>query len=229
MIKAIYFDLDNTLVNRDASIDRFVSCFVQRFSSDLRRINALQVGDIIKKQDNGGYLSDNSPYSHIFEAGGAELSVQLPWKNKRSAQELSQYWQHNFPRCAVEMNGAANLLNYLSYRKYHLGVISNGADLSRRVTINATSFSHLFSQVVSSDGFGVSKPDPLIFTDTTRQAGFETNECVYVGDHPVKDALGAINAGMTAVWLAGFHENIDLPQNVLTVNSLAEVLDVLGL
>ncbi len=82
-------------------------------------------------------------------------------------------------------------------------------------------------KVVGSSG--VSKPDPFIFTHTVRQAGFEPNECVYIGDHPLNDIMGATRAGMTAVWLAGFHTDVTLPINAPVVQNLVDVIHALNL
>ncbi|MGF1761766.1 HAD family hydrolase, partial [Aliivibrio kagoshimensis] len=100
---------------------------------------------------------------------------------------------------------------------------------SRRSTLDATSFNHLFSQMVSSESFGVSKPDPSIFEHTAKLAGYKTEECLYFGDHPVKDILGATGSGMRAVWLAGFHDEISLPKEVVMVNNLNDALKIVNL
>ncbi len=229
MIKAIYFDLDNTLVNRDASIDKFAHHLIKTMSFELRNACPIQVSNIIKEQDCGGYLTENSAYSKILQALGCELSLKLSWIKNKRPEDLSLFWTNDFPKCTVEMSGAANLINYLHQQAYHLGVISNGAELSRRSTLEATSFKHLLSQMVSSENFGVSKPDPSIFEHTAKLAGYKTEECIYFGDHPVNDILGATGSGMRAVWLAGFHDEIILPKETVIVNNLNDVLKVLSL
>ncbi|MER2496211.1 HAD family hydrolase [Vibrio neptunius] len=229
MIKAIYFDLDNTLVDRNASIDKFAHHFVDVFSADLQESCPVLVSSIVKEQDNGGYLPSDSKYSKIFQAIGCELSIQLDWVNSQRPEKLSEFWKTAFSKCTVEMKGAADLVEYLHQQKYHLGVISNGAEKSRLSTIEATSFGHLFSQVVSSEKFGISKPEPSIFKCTASQANFEAHECIYIGDHPIKDVLGASRAGLRAVWLKGFHDEIDFPQDTVIVNNLDAVREALSL
>jgi len=229
MIKAIYFDLDNTLVDRSASIDEFARRFVKTFSSELKNTTPPQVSNIVKELDNGGYLPSDSKYNKIFKAVGGELSNQLAWVRRLSADTISDYWKAEFPKCSVEMDGATALVTHLHQKKYHLGIISNGAEQSRLSTIKATSFGHLFTQIVSSEKFGMSKPEPSIFEHTVSLANYKACECVYIGDHPIKDVQGASNAGMKAVWLRGFHEEIVLPNGTVTVNRLNEIRKVLGL
>ncbi|SHO55677.1 HAD family hydrolase [Vibrio quintilis] len=227
MIRAVYFDLDNTLVERNASIDQFSRIFIRHFSRQLLHPSFRQVSDLIKQTDNGGYLVNNSPYQRIYQAIGAELALQLGWHDPVPATELEAFWKAEFPRSAAEMPGAAALIRQLVQSGYHVGIISNGAEWSRRATLAATTFGELIQQLVSSERFGVSKPDPSIFTDTARAAGFSSGECIYIGDHPEKDIRGAMNAGMQAVYLSGFHPDIPVPDGAPVIHHLSEVMHVI--
>ncbi|MBF9002866.1 HAD family hydrolase [Vibrio nitrifigilis] len=223
-IKAIYFDLDNTLVHRNASIDRFSEGFVQRYVSLLSHVSCEQVANLIKTIDNGGYLGDKRRYRKISQAIGAELSTKLCWQQPIAADQLERDWKTHFPQSTVEMPSATKVLNELAKKGYYLAIISNGGQQSRINTLAATSFSPLIHHLVSSEQFGAKKPDPAIFLETISQAGFRPNECVYVGHHPVNDMQGAYNAGMHAVWLAGFHERAGLPTPAYVIQSLPELL-----
>lgn len=222
-IKAVYFDLDNTLVDRTASIERFASTFIEKYASYLFNPDAGSISSIIKAFDNGGYLAADSKYGKIYEAVGCELSNQLDWKDKVSAQELIDFWKVVFPQSAVEMVGAKSLLDSLYKQGYFLGIISNGAHVSRVQTLAATSFYSQISQVVSSEAFGKKKPNPDIFIDTMTSQGFSGNECMYVGDHPVNDAIGSLNSGMRSVLLKGYHSLDSLPDSVFQIECLGEV------
>lgn len=227
MIKAVYFDLDNTLVHRSASIDKFTISFLDTYKSQLNDLNESTISSIIKSIGNGGYLSENSKYSKIFEAIGEELVLRLNWKVKPTSHELSEYWRIVFPQSSVEMPGAKELLVRLYSEDYFLGVISNGAHASREATLASTSFSHLISQLISSESSGVKKPSPEIFIGALSKVGFHPNECIYIGDHPVNDMQGAISAGLEAALLLGFHPNLAPPSNAHLVTELSEVIILL--
>ncbi len=223
VIKAVYFDLDNTLVDRTASIERFATMFVEKYGSRLHKFNTASISSMINVIDNGGYLAPDSKYGKISEAVGCELSCQLDWKHRVSAQELIDFWKVVFPQSSVEMVGAMNLLQSLYDQGYFLGVISNGAHVSRIQTLAATSFDSLISQVVSSGEFGKKKPNPEIFAYAMASQGFSAHECVYVGDHPINDAIGSLNAGMRSVLLKGYHSSENLPDSIYQIESLSEV------
>ncbi|GLQ74017.1 HAD family hydrolase [Vibrio penaeicida] len=205
MIKAVYFDLDNTLVDRNASIDRFALKFYDHFSKQLVESDIDKISSLIKTLDNGGYLKPDSPYKRIYTAIAYELPKQLNWHSPPLPIEIEQFWKNNIPECAVEMNHAHELISTLKEKGLHLGIISNGEEWSRQRTAHATSFSHHFSQIISSEKAGYKKPDSRIFIESARSAGYSTSECIYVGDHPVNDVQGSINAGMKAIWLSGYH------------------------
>ena len=104
------------------------------------------------------------------------------------------------------MPGAKSLLTELKQRGYKLAVISNGGHATRLNILQGLGFSHYFDEIVSSGLLGISKPNPEIFLHTSRQLGISAQHCLYVGDHPMNDIQGATDAGMTAIWLEGFHD-----------------------
>jgi putative hydrolase of the HAD superfamily len=85
-------------------------------------------------------------------------------------------------------------------------VISYGGHATRLNILQGLGFSHYFDEIVSSGLLGISKPNPEIFLHTSRQLGVSAQHCLYVGDHPMNDIQGATDAGMTAIWLEGFHD-----------------------
>lgn len=224
MKPAVYFDLDNTLVNRNKSIERFAHCFVKYFLNQLPEINTDEVSQLIKFQDNGGYLVKKSKYQSISQAISVELFQLFKCCQNVKVEDIELYWRSEFPVCTVEMSGARELIFELDSLGIHLGVISNGGQASRERTLASTSFGHLFKQVVSSEQFGVAKPSGSIFIETAKAAGFVPSECLYVGDHPVSDILAASKIGMDVIWLQGFHADICLPNSVIKVTNCKEII-----
>ncbi|CCN69379.1 HAD-IA family hydrolase [Vibrio nigripulchritudo] len=225
MIKAVYFDLDNTLVDRNASIDKFSHEFVRHFSTQLKNPNVESIAATIKDIDNGGYLPADSKYDRIYKALGAELPAILEWRTTPSSEEIEQFWIDHIPECAVEMDGASDLISTLKSAGMYLGIISNGEEWSRQRTARATSFASSFDQIVSSEVAQSNKPDPKIFIETAKAAGFKPEECIYVGDHPINDIQGASEAGMHPIWLSGFHSHPSQALLFKSADHLSEVLD----
>ncbi len=80
--------------------------------------------------------------------------------------------------------------------RYRLFAVSNGnADLQR------CGVADLFDGHVSAIAAGAAKPDARIFAALRRMAGVSAAEVLHVGDDPIADVVGAMRAGMQAVWL----------------------------
>lgn len=108
-------------------------------------------------------------------------------------------------------------------RRYPLVSLSNGnADLQR------IGLGRFFRASITAREFGVGKPDPRIFHAAAGAASVQPDEILHVGDDATLDALGALNAGMQAVWLNRSDQlwpHEQEPQ--VTVASLTELRDLL--
>ena len=56
--------------------------------------------------------------------------------------------------------------------------------------------------IVSSEEVNVEKPARAIFDLCLEKAGCLASECLFIGDNPVCDIQGALDAGMNALWLS---------------------------
>jgi len=82
--------------------------------------------------------------------------------------------------------------------------------------------------VGSSERWGVEKPDPGFFAHVVDMAGVPAEEIVYVGDRVDKDVLPSLEAGLGAIRIRrGMHADVESPDGVTTITSLAELPDVL--
>jgi len=81
-------------------------------------------------------------------------------------------------------------------RRYRLFALSNGnADLER------CGLGGLFDGHITAIAAGAAKPDPRIFRHLLGLAGVDAAQVLHIGDDPHADVLGALAAGMQAVWL----------------------------
>ncbi|PHN25163.1 HAD family hydrolase [Pseudomonas sp. ICMP 561] len=222
--RAILFDLDNTLTNRAFSILRYAKVFLTDFGHQMKFVTLDDIGKLILREDNGGYLSPESKFTSIREAVGQTLAHDLPWLAPKAPQVLINHWMNHFPSATVQMPGALDLILELESRDIKVGVISNGAERSRRQTIAALPFAKSVSTAISSEAFGMAKPASDIFRAGAAQLGFLPEQCWFVGDHPLNDYQGAKAAGMYAVWFQGFHS---WPEGIIPAESSITSLDEL--
>jgi HAD superfamily hydrolase (TIGR01509 family) len=120
----------------------------------------------------------------------------------------------------VLFDGVEQALARLAAR-YPLVSLSNGnADVFR------TSAGPYFKASVSARLCGVAKPDTRIFQVAAQQLNLSMDAVLHLGDDPNTDVMGAMSAGMQAVWVntQRLHWPYDSAQP-LTVYHLAELCD----
>ena len=222
-IRAVLFDLDNTLTHRDQSILAYSQHLANTYQRQLQHTDISQIQSIIRRIDNGGYpKKELLTHPSIAASVAYALQQELNWNSLPDFEELTQFWFQQFGLSAVAMPGANHLLAELKQQGYKLAVVSNGGHATRLTILQGLGFSHYFDQIISSELVGISKPNPEIFLHTSRQLDIAPQNCLFIGDHPVNDIQGAAQAGMQALWLKGFHETED-HKSMNTIQNLAEI------
>ncbi|HOW75249.1 MAG TPA: HAD family hydrolase [Candidatus Competibacteraceae bacterium] len=81
-------------------------------------------------------------------------------------------------------------------RRYLLASLSNGnADL-RLIGLD-----DLFAFSLNAIDIGAAKPDPLLFKEASRRLAVRPDQIVHIGDDPEHDIFGAARAGFRTVWV----------------------------
>lgn len=88
-------------------------------------------------------------------------------------------------------------------RHYRLGLVSDGYLAVQRGKFRALGLRGYFDAVVFSDEWGRAawKPSVKPFVTVLEKMGVAAGRAVYIADNPVKDFLGAKEAGMGTIWL----------------------------
>lgn len=109
-------------------------------------------------------------------------------------------------------------------KRYPLISLSNG-----NAQLDQVGLAQHFKAAVSATGFGVAKPDARIFNEAARLADVFPHEVLHVGDDVEADVVGAMEAGMQAVWLNRQGKIWSHPdkQPTLEIASLAELTALL--
>lgn len=103
-----------------------------------------------------------------------------------------------------------SVMEELSKTKLFFGIISNVLSLTQ-VPRNLVDYGleTYFSKVFMSSSFGRSKPDKSIFLHAAKESGFLPEECIYIGNSPLKDIYGAKNAGFMGAVQIEYLDDID--------------------
>ena len=192
-IRAVLFDLDETLSDRHRSLSRFSRAFRDEFAPDLDGISVEVVHQALQRADGDGYR----PRVEVF----ADLLEALPWRVRRPIDDLRLHWQAVFPRCAMPMPGLNHVLDTLDAWGMPMGIITNGGTAVQNLKVDALRLRPRMGTILVSEAIGIAKPDPRIFHRAAEDLGIAPSDAVYVGDHPLIDILGAAAVGLTPIWL----------------------------
>lgn len=202
MIKAIIFDLDDTLYDQKSP---FVTALSQTFS---RTLTADEAAQVFKRFHDFNDQTFN-------QVKNQELSLEA-WQTARvrhalaklTTDTISTDWAIQFEmayQTALKhiqlFSGLPGTLTRLS-RCFEIGIITNGPAQIQRDKLRQLQIQHYVhpDHIFISEELGIAKPDPSIFTTWAHQVGIKANEAVYVGDNASLDMTSAKHAGWQTFW-----------------------------
>jgi len=229
MIKAVFFDLYNTLVGYDPPREEIQAKVLKEFgievSPEAFRHPLVIADEFIYQEHARSPLSKRSKeetmalYAQyqgiVLKEAGIDVSPEL------ITGILGKWQQSNYK--LVLFDDVMPALIHLKELGLILGLISN---VDRDITSlwQELGLSALLQVVVTSQEVGFNKPQPEIFQEALKQAGVKSSEAIYVGDQYQIDVVGANGAGMGGVLLdrGGYFEDVtDCPR----IRSLTEVTE----
>lgn len=191
MIRAILFDLDGTLLDRDASIKHFLTKQYDRLAL---RLNKIPKNDYISRfieLDCRGYVWKDKVYQSIVY----EFQLQtISW------EELLNDYETQFLHSCIPFLNLLETLDILTKEGYLLGIITNGLGTFQRRTIQGLGIEKYFQTILISEVEKVRKPEAEIFLRALRNLGVTPDKSVFIGDHPDTDVMGAKRVGMKSIW-----------------------------
>ena len=215
-IRGLLFDLDNTLIDREAAFIRFASHFYEERLRDATSMSQEEVVDRMVLWDEDGYADRAAMFAKwADEWPDAILDPErlLPWYR-------SEMKQHVRPDPDINC-----LLADLTERRVPWGIVTNGSTTGQHVACRAAGLDQLAPFIIVSETAGYKKPDPRIFRDALELTGISSPEQVmFVGDNPRADIDGAKRFGMKTAWVRrGRRFPDDLQQPDYVVDHVAEL------
>jgi len=189
--KAILFDLDGTLLDRDASVSALVQAQYEEFQGLLTSVPRETFVTRVRELDAHGY----GEKTEVYRQAGAEWDLPSAVAGRLTEHFWATYHSHCRPFPEVRL-----VLERLRGQAVRLGIITNGQTRIQEPVVERIGIDHLIDAVLISEREGVRKPAPENFHLGASRLGVAPDEAWYVGDHPVTDIEGAHGAGSTAVW-----------------------------
>lgn len=171
-VKWIFFDVGSTLMDETEAYNHRVREMIAGTDITFSAFDSKRIA--LAKQ---GFDGNSEAIKHF----GLE---KTPW-----------HWEDEKP-----FEDAAETLEALKERGYHLGIIANQVPGTAQ-RLDAWGLLKYFDVVAASAELGVAKPDPLIFEKALELAGCQPCDSAMVGDRLDNDIRPAKNLGMRTVWI----------------------------
>ena len=206
MLKAIIFDLDNTLIDWDLIYLKQLELVLKDYNFSKETI--LKIDDILGMHTT---IDETLNINKLVDYINAKLNLNLPaeFLNQLSIAQQDCYKDN------PEVN---DVIKYLA-SKYDLYVLSNWSTETQKGRLKNMGILKYFKEVIGGDQ-NYYKPDKRAYQFILEK--YKPNECLFIGDDIEKDIIPALELGMQAIW-----KNNEKSNNYQTINEIKELKRIL--
>ena len=231
VVKAVLFDLDDTLVDSRhsrrsglAAATKKCRCFQQMTLDELERDFAELLDKLQPKLLRGIVSLEESRaecFRQLFSLRSEEVST-------RTAIAMAEVYRQTYRAARRPISGALSLLRKLK-SKVNIAVVSNNLVAEQREKLQCCGLEPFVDFLVVSEEVGIQKPEAGIFEAALKQVQCTATEAVMVGDSWHADILGAYGVGIRAVWFNRLGVPCPDPTLAIEINSYKPLVAVLDL
>lgn len=189
MIRAIIFDLDNTLTDfmkmKRAAIDAAVD--------GMRDAGLALPRDEVASRIYQVYEREGIEYQQVFDIFLKEALGRVDYKILSSGIVAYRRARDSYLVLYPHVN--LTLLELLK-RGLKLAVVSDAPRLQAFMRLAHLQLHHLFDTVVAFEDTGERKPSPKPFQRAIEMLGIAPQEAIMIGDWPERDVAGAASVGL---------------------------------
>ncbi len=196
MIKAILFDLDNTLID-------FLRMKVKAIEAATLALEKEGIDTTTKELTDFYFrngIESNTAFTNFLKSKGKYTK-----KAVAAAVEAYLREKENFLEPYPDVIPALTELK----QKYRLGIVTDAPEEKALYRLSRLGITNFFEVIVTYEDTGERKPSTLPFEKAISLLKLQPSEILFVGDSPSRDIKGAREAGMnTALALYGCTERI---------------------
>ncbi|MBT2643527.1 HAD-IA family hydrolase [Bacillus sp. ISL-41] len=190
-MEAVFFDFDGTLLDREASLVKFIEEQYERYKPELNEIDKQLYIKRFIELDARGYVWKDKVYNQLL----AEMNIAgVTW------QKLLEDYITNFKHSCTGFQNLHEVLGKLKQMGLKMGMISNGKTHFQMANIKALDIEGYFDTILISEAVGLRKPDSQIFQKGLEALAVSASRSIFVGDHPENDVAASKRAGMMGIW-----------------------------
>lgn len=188
-VQAIFFDLDYTLYDQRQYLRGAFEDVAYTIANACCLDPASLYRSLLTTWERVG-----TDYGYLFNEWVAQLGISVQSHIKRC---IEAFHAHQ-PKGLMLYPGVEQMLQDLK-SDYLVGLITDGDAGMQQSKVAALDVEERFDLIVYAGHLALRKPDPRIFEHALHEARLSTAEALHVGDHPVKDIVGARRTGLHAI------------------------------
>jgi putative hydrolase of the HAD superfamily len=232
MIKAVFFDFYNTLVDydppREVTEAEVLAELGIKVSPEKLRRPLMIADDFLSKEHSRKSLAKRSK-EEIAAIYGRYQGIILKEAGLAASPELIANILKRWLKIELKMtlyDDVAPTLTELKGRGLTLGLISN-VDRDIDAVYNELGLADWLGLKITSKDVGFTKPHPEIFRAAIKEAKVEPAEAIYVGDQYQIDIVGAEGVGMRGILIdrGDFFGDISQATRIRSLSELTKHLD----
>jgi putative hydrolase of the HAD superfamily len=199
--RAVFFDLDETLIEHTLSAQELVRQIHVAHGEVLDGVSEAQFRAVLREKAAAIWGAMFEPTEPGVEplVGAFRRTLEALGRDAGAARAMRDTFIRLVLAGTRPHAGAKEALARLRADGVATGIITNGYSYFQEMKIVHHGFAGLTDFVLVSEAVGAHKPDPRIFQLALERAEAAASEAWHVGDHLVNDIAGAESAGITSV------------------------------
>jgi HAD superfamily hydrolase (TIGR02253 family) len=220
VIKGVIFDIDNTLTDfmkmKRMAVDAAVEGMMDAGLPGTKEKLIEEVFEVYWKEG----IEDQKIFDKILKAKLGHIDYKILASGILAYRRSKNGTMTLYPR-------VHNTLIQLMKMGIKRTVISDAPKMEVWLRIVSLGLHLYFDEIITSEDFGVKKPDPKPFRKALEVLGTKPEETLMVGDWPDRDVKGAKAAGIRAVW-AKYGDTFNTKESGAEFE-ISDIYDVVGI
>ena len=202
---AIFFDMDDTLLDTSGGVEESWKLTCEAFAAELG-CDAEELHKAIRAQMMSFWQDEAAvePWrTRLHEARAHNIELALASKQldiSRAKHIGERYWEEQSGRFKLFEDSIATL-DRLRSEGFRIGLITNGPQEMQRYKIGRFDLERHFDVIVIEGEFGRGKPHADVFRHAMATVGSKPDDSWHIGDNLYADIGGAQGAGLHAAWI----------------------------